>query len=180
MGDIGCYTLGASAPLNAMDATICMGASISSLHGFNKIRGRESEKKSVAVIGDSTFMHSGMTSLVNVAYNASNSTVIILDNSITGMTGHQQNPTTGMNLKGDPASKVCLEDLCKAIGIKRVRVVDPYNMAETSVGSVPAPSSSSKTKLDLLAESKTDTIFFICAEKVERLCSIDCSSPISV
>ena len=131
MGDIGCYTLGASAPLNAMDATICMGASISSLHGFNKIRGRESEKKSVAVIGDSTFMHSGMTSLVNVAYNASNSTVIILDNSITGMTGHQQNPTTGMNLKGDPASKVCLEDLCKAIGIKRVRVVDPYNMAET-------------------------------------------------
>ena len=131
MGDIGCYTLGASAPLNAMDATICMGASISSLHGFNKVRGRESEKKAVAVIGDSTFMHSGMTSLVNVAYNASNSTVIILDNSITGMTGHQQNPTTGMNLKGDPASKVCLEDLCKAIGIKRVRIVDPYNMAET-------------------------------------------------
>ncbi len=131
MGDIGCYTLGASAPLNAMDATICMGASISSLHGFNKVRGKESEKKAVAVIGDSTFMHSGMTSLVNVAYNASNSTVIILDNSITGMTGHQQNPTTGMNLKGDPASKVCLEDLCKAIGIKRVRIVDPYNMAET-------------------------------------------------
>ncbi len=131
MGDIGCYTLGASAPLNAMDATICMGASISSLHGFNKVRGKEAEKNSVAVIGDSTFMHSGMTSLVNVAYNASNSTVIILDNSITGMTGHQQNPTTGYNLKGDVASKVCLEDLCKALGIQRVRVVDPYNMAET-------------------------------------------------
>ena len=108
-----------------------MGASISSLHGFNKVRGKEAEKNSVAVIGDSTFMHSGMTGLVNVAYNASNSTVIILDNSITGMTGHQQNPTTGYNLKGDVASKVCLEDLCKAIGIERVRVVDPYNMANT-------------------------------------------------
>ncbi|MDO5560724.1 MAG: indolepyruvate ferredoxin oxidoreductase subunit alpha [Oscillospiraceae bacterium] len=131
LGDIGCYTLGASAPLNAMDATICMGASISTLHGFNKAMGEEGEKNTVAVIGDSTFMHSGMTGLVNIAYNATNSTVIILDNSITGMTGHQQNPTTGYNLKGDVASKVCLEDLCKAIGINRVRVVDPYNMAET-------------------------------------------------
>ena len=130
-GDIGCYTLGATAPLCAMDSTICMGASISGLHGFNKIRGAESEKKSVAVIGDSTFMHSGMTGLVNIAYNATNSTVIILDNSITGMTGHQQNPTTGKNLKGDPAAAVNLEELCKAIGIKSVRVVDPYHMAET-------------------------------------------------
>ncbi|MBQ9956527.1 MAG: indolepyruvate ferredoxin oxidoreductase subunit alpha [Ruminococcus sp.] len=130
-GDIGCYTLGASAPLSAMDTTICMGASISALHGFNKARGAESEGKSVAVIGDSTFMHSGMTGLVNIAYNNSNSTVIILDNSITGMTGHQQNPTTGKNLKGDPASAVNLEELCKAIGIKRVRVVDPYKLAET-------------------------------------------------
>ncbi|MBR6044873.1 MAG: indolepyruvate ferredoxin oxidoreductase subunit alpha [Ruminococcus sp.] len=130
-GDIGCYTLGATAPLCAMDTTICMGASISGLHGFNKARGAESEKKSVAVIGDSTFMHSGMTGLVNIAYNASNTTVIILDNSITGMTGHQQNPTTGKNLKGDPAAAVNLEELCKAIGIKSVRVVDPYHMAET-------------------------------------------------
>ncbi|MBR3902019.1 MAG: indolepyruvate ferredoxin oxidoreductase subunit alpha [Ruminococcus sp.] len=130
-GDIGCYTLGAAAPLNAMDTTICMGASISGLHGFNKARGAESEHKSVAVIGDSTFMHSGMTGLVNIAYNNSNSTVIILDNSITGMTGHQQNPTTGKNLKGDPAAAVNLEELCKAIGIKRVRVVDPYKLAET-------------------------------------------------
>ena len=130
-GDIGCYTLGASAPLNAMDTTICMGASISALHGFNKARGEESEHKSVAVIGDSTFMHSGMTGLVNIAYNSTNSTVIILDNSITGMTGHQQNPTTGKNLKGDPAAAINLEQLCKAIGIKRVRVVDPYNLAET-------------------------------------------------
>ena len=130
-GDIGCYTLGATAPLNAMDSTICMGASISALHGFNKALGEKAEKNSVAVIGDSTFMHSGMTSLVNVAYNATNSTVIILDNSITGMTGHQQNPTTGKNLKGDPAAAVNLVDLCHAIGIKSVRVVDPYHMAET-------------------------------------------------
>ncbi len=130
-GDIGCYTLGAVAPLNAMDTTICMGASISGLHGFNKARGVESEQKSVAVIGDSTFMHSGMTGLVNVAYNASNSTVIILDNSITGMTGHQQNPTTGYNIKGDPAAKVNLEALVKALGIDRVRVVDPYDLKET-------------------------------------------------
>lgn len=130
-GDIGCYTLGAAAPLCAMDTTICMGASISGLHGFNKARGKDAEKKSVAVIGDSTFMHSGMTGLVNIAYNATNSTVIILDNSITGMTGHQQNPTTGKNLKGDPAAAVNLEELCHAIGIKSVRVVDPYHMAET-------------------------------------------------
>ena len=130
-GDIGCYTLGATAPLSAMDTTICMGASISALHGYNKALGKEAEKKSVAVIGDSTFMHSGMSGLVNIAYNATNSTVIILDNSITGMTGHQQNPTTGKNLKGDPAAAVNLEDLCHAIGIKSVRVADPYNMAET-------------------------------------------------
>lgn len=128
LGDIGCYTLGAVAPLNALDSTLCMGASVSGLHGFNLARGEESEGKSVAVIGDSTFMHSGMTGLVNIAYNATNSTVIILDNSITGMTGHQQNPTTGYNIKGDPAAKVDLEALCHALGINRVRVVDPYDL----------------------------------------------------
>ena len=127
-GDIGCYTLGAVPPLCALDSTLCMGASVSGLHGFNCARGDEAEKKSVAVIGDSTFMHSGMTGLVNVAYNATNSTVIILDNSITGMTGHQQNPTTGFNIKGDPAAKVDLEALCHALGINRVRVVDPYDL----------------------------------------------------
>jgi len=127
-GDIGCYTLGAVPPLGALDTTICMGASISGLHGFVKADSTEG-RKSVAVIGDSTFMHSGMTGLVNVAYNNSNSTVIIVDNSITGMTGHQQNPTTGMNLKGDPAAKIDLETLCRAIGIRRVRVVDPYDLA---------------------------------------------------
>ncbi len=129
LGDIGCYTLGAVAPLGAMDSTICMGASISGLHGFNKANGGESEGRTVAVIGDSTFMHSGVTGLINTAYNESNSTVIILDNSITGMTGHQQNPTTGYNLKGDPCAKIDLESLCRAVGIHRVRVVDPYDLA---------------------------------------------------
>lgn len=128
LGDIGCYTLGAVAPLSAMDMTLCMGASVSGIHGFNKARGEETEGKTVAVIGDSTFMHSGMTGLANIAYNQSNSTVIILDNSITGMTGHQQNPTTGYNIKGDPAGKIDLESLCKAMGFNRVRVVDPYDL----------------------------------------------------
>ena len=128
LGDIGCYTLGAVAPLAAMDMTLCMGASVSAVHGFNKARGAESEGKTVAVIGDSTFMHSGMTGLANIAYNQSNSTVIILDNSITGMTGHQQNPTTGYNIKGDPAGKIDLEALCRAMGFTRVRVVDPYDL----------------------------------------------------
>ncbi len=128
LGDIGCYTLGAVAPLSAMEMTACMGASISGIHGFNKALGAESENKTVAVIGDSTFMHSGMTGLANIAYNGSNSTIIILDNSITGMTGHQQNPTTGYNIKGDPAGKIDLETLCRAIGFERVRVVDPYDL----------------------------------------------------
>ncbi|MBO4734384.1 MAG: indolepyruvate ferredoxin oxidoreductase subunit alpha [Clostridia bacterium] len=130
LGDIGCYTLGATPPLCALDSTLCMGASVSGIHGFNKARGADSENKTVCVIGDSTFMHSGMTGLVNIAYNASNSVVIILDNSITGMTGHQQNPTTGYNIKGDPAAKVNLEKLCNSLGINRVRVVDPYNLSE--------------------------------------------------
>lgn len=134
-GDIGCYTLGAVAPLNAMDLNVCMGASCSGLHGFNKAIGEEAESNSVGVIGDSTFMHSGMTGITDISYNMSNSTVIILDNSITGMTGHQQNPTTGKNLRGEPAGKVDLEALCRALGFNRVRVVDPYDLAavETAV-----------------------------------------------
>jgi indolepyruvate ferredoxin oxidoreductase alpha subunit len=130
LGDIGCYTLGSVAPLSAMDMTLCMGASISGLHGFNKALGKDAEAKTVAIIGDSTFMHSGMTGLATVAYNQSNSTIIIVDNSITGMTGHQQNPTTGKNLYGEPAGKVDLEALVKALGINSVKVVDPYNIAE--------------------------------------------------
>ena len=129
MGDIGCYTLAANAPLHAIEAVECMGASISSIHGFNKASGAEAEGKTVAVIGDSTFMHSGMTGLANIAYNRSNSTVIILDNSITGMTGHQQNPTTGYTIKGEPAGKIDLETLCRAMGISRVRVVNPNDLA---------------------------------------------------
>lgn len=127
-GDIGCYTLGAVAPLNAMDLNVCMGASCSGLHGFNKAMGEAGESNSVGVIGDSTFIHSGMTGIIDISYNMSNSTVIILDNSITGMTGHQQNPTTGKNLRGEPAGKVDLEALCKALGFNRVRVVDPYDL----------------------------------------------------
>lgn len=130
IGDIGCYTLGAVAPLNAVDSVICMGASVSGIHGFNKANEGKTDGNTVAVIGDSTFMHSGMTGLVNIAYNDSHSTVIILDNSITGMTGHQQNPTTGFNLKGDPAAKVDLEALCHALGIRRVTVVDPYDLSQ--------------------------------------------------
>ena len=129
LGDIGCYTLGAVPPLAALDTTICMGASISGMHGFTKAGGGEG-RKVVAVIGDSTFMHSGMTGLVNMAYNESGGTVIIVDNSITGMTGHQQNPTTGFNLKGDPCTKIDLESFCRAIGIRRVRVVDPYDLQQ--------------------------------------------------
>ncbi len=130
LGDIGCYTLGAVPPLAAIDTTICMGASVSGLHGFLKAGGPGAQGKTVAVIGDSTFMHSGITGLVNIAYNESNATVIILDNSITGMTGHQQNPTTGFNLKGDPCTKIDLESLCRSVGIRRVRVVDPYDLAQ--------------------------------------------------
>jgi indolepyruvate ferredoxin oxidoreductase alpha subunit len=130
LGDIGCYTLGAVAPLAAVDSVICMGASVSGLHGFSKSQNGAMDNKTVAVIGDSTFMHSGITGLVNMAYNESNATVIIVDNSITGMTGHQQNPTTGFNLKGDPCAKIDLETLCRAVGIKRVRVIDPYNLEE--------------------------------------------------
>ena len=130
LGDIGCYTLGAVAPLAAVDSVICMGASVSGLHGFSKSQQGAVDNKTVAVIGDSTFMHSGITGLVNMAYNESNATVIIVDNSITGMTGHQQNPTTGFNLKGDPCAKIDLETLCRAVGIKRVRVIDPYNLSQ--------------------------------------------------
>ena len=128
-GDIGCYTLGALPPLGALDTTICMGASISGLHGFNQARGGDSAQKSVAVIGDSTFIHSGITGLIDITYNRGHSTVLVLDNSITGMTGHQQNPTTGLTLKNQPAPQVSIEKICGAAGVKRVRVVDPNELA---------------------------------------------------
>lgn len=129
-GDIGCYTLGALPPIQMIDTCVCMGASVSSLHGRNKVRPDEA-KKSVAVIGDSTFIHSGITGLINIAYNQTNSKVIVLDNSITGMTGHQQNPTTGKRINGDPTTAVDLTALAHAVGIERVIVVDPYDIPET-------------------------------------------------
>ena len=127
-GDIGCYTLGAVAPLSSVDTTICMGASISAAHGMVKARGKDFSKKLVAVIGDSTFMHSGVTGLIDIVYNKNNNTVIILDNSITGMTGHQENPTTGLTIRNEPTKQVDLVALCKAVGVSRVRVEDPFDV----------------------------------------------------
>ncbi|MCL2519158.1 MAG: indolepyruvate ferredoxin oxidoreductase subunit alpha [Oscillospiraceae bacterium] len=128
-GDIGCYTLGAAPPLNGMDTTLCMGASISAMHGYNKIR-PESAKQSVAVIGDSTFMHSGITGLIDITYNKGISTVVILDNSTTGMTGHQDNPSTTHTLKGEEVEQIMIEDICRASGVKNIRIVDPYDIVE--------------------------------------------------
>lgn len=130
-GDIGCYTLGAQAPLSMMDSCVCMGASVSALHGFNTARGEAQAAKSVAVIGDSTFIHSGITGLIDIAYNKGISTVIVLDNSITGMTGHQNNPANGLTIRNDPTVAVNLEALAHAIGIDSVRVVDPFDVKTT-------------------------------------------------
>lgn len=127
-GDIGCYTLGSLAPLNAMDTTICMGASIGNAIGMEKARGKDFARKLVAVIGDSTFIHSGITGLINTVYNKATTTTIILDNRTTGMTGHQDNPTTGLTLKGEAIQEVDLVLLAKAVGVKRVTVVDPFDL----------------------------------------------------
>ncbi|MDR1060271.1 MAG: indolepyruvate ferredoxin oxidoreductase subunit alpha [Clostridiales bacterium] len=127
-GDIGCYTLGAMPPLDAMDTCICMGASIGVAHGMDKARGPEFAGRTVAVIGDSTFLHSGVTGLMDVVYNKGNSTVLILDNSITGMTGHQQNPGTGYTIRSEETSRVDLEKLCEALGVRRIRTVDPFDV----------------------------------------------------
>ncbi len=126
-GDIGCYTLGALPPTQSLDTCVCMGASIGMMHGMEKAD-PESAAHTVAILGDSTFVHSGITGLVNMVYNQSTGTVIILDNSITGMTGHQQNPTTGKTLQGDQTTAIDVEALCAAIGIKRVRVADPFDL----------------------------------------------------
>lgn len=127
-GDIGCYTLGAVAPLESVDTTICMGASVSAALGMAKARGKEFNKKLVSVIGDSTFIHSGITGLIDIVYNKGANTVIILDNSITGMTGHQDNPTTGYTIRGEETVQVNLVTLCKAIGVKNVVVADPFDV----------------------------------------------------
>ena len=130
-GDIGCYTLGAVAPLNAIDTTLCMGASISGIHGFEKASPEDADK-SVAVIGDSTFMHSGITGLVNLTYNKGRATVMILDNSITAMTGHQHNPCTGYTLKGEAVHGLLPEKVCEGVGVspEHIRIVDPNETAE--------------------------------------------------
>lgn len=127
-GDIGCYTLGAVAPLSSVDTTICMGASVSAAHGMVKARGKEFSKQLVSVIGDSTFIHSGITGLIDIVYNKGNNTVIILDNSITGMTGHQDNPTTGLTIRKEKTVQVDLEALCRSVGVRRVRVEDPFDI----------------------------------------------------
>lgn len=127
-GDIGCYSLGCAKPLDAIDSIICMGASISAQHGMEKARGREFAQQSVAVLGDSTFLHSGVTGLMDVVYNKGTTTVIILDNSITGMTGHQDNPATGFTIKGEPTRQVNLVTLCNAVGIDKVAVADPFDV----------------------------------------------------
>ena len=127
-GDIGCYTLGAVAPLSSIDTTICMGASVSAALGMAKARGEEFAKKTVSVIGDSTFIHSGITGLIDIVYNKGINTVIILDNSITGMTGHQDNPTTGYTIRGEETKQVNLLTLCKAVGVEHVVVADPFDL----------------------------------------------------
>lgn len=127
-GDIGCYTLGAVAPLASVDSTICMGASISAAHGMSTIRGKEFNKKLVSVIGDSTFMHSGITALSDIVYNKGCNTIIILDNSITGMTGHQDNPTTGKTIRGEATKQVNLIQLCEALGVEHITVADPFDV----------------------------------------------------
>ncbi len=127
-GDIGCYTLGSLPPTSAMDVCLCMGASISMAHGFAKAGGREMEKDVVAVIGDSTFFHSGITGLINMVYNGCKGTVMILDNRITGMTGHQHNPCTGFNAKGEPAPEIDIKAVCQSIGIKNIVEIDPFEL----------------------------------------------------
>lgn len=129
-GDIGCYTLGAVAPLSSIDTTICMGASVGAALGMAKARGEEFAKKTVSVIGDSTFIHSGITGLIDIVYNKGINTVIILDNSITGMTGHQDNPTTGYTIRGEETKQVNLITLCKAVGVESVVVADPFDLKE--------------------------------------------------
>jgi indolepyruvate ferredoxin oxidoreductase alpha subunit len=130
-GDIGCYTLGFMPPLSAMDTCICMGASIGMAIGVTKVVSEEERKKVVAVIGDSTFLHTGINGLMDMVYNDVPATVIILDNSITAMTGRQENPASGFTLKNQPASRIDIAELCKAMGVRNVRTIDPYDLAAT-------------------------------------------------
>ncbi|MFP4016324.1 MAG: thiamine pyrophosphate-dependent enzyme [Halanaerobiales bacterium] len=129
-GDIGCYTLGALPPTESMDTCVCMGGGVSLAHGMEKAQGKEFAKKTIGVVGDSTFIHSGITGLIDIVYNKGISTIMILDNSITGMTGHQDNPTTGYTIKGEPTKQVDLIKLCNSLGIEKVEVADPFDLVE--------------------------------------------------
>ncbi len=128
-GDIGCYTMGALSPTDALDTCLCMGASVGMSHGFDKARGKEFIQKTVAVIGDSTFIHSGITGLINAVYNRSSMTMLILDNSTTGMTGHQPNPATGIDIYGQQTAQISLEQMCAACGVEHIVSVDAFDMA---------------------------------------------------
>lgn len=173
LGDIGCYTLGALPPLAAIDTTICMGAGVGMALGMEKVRGKDFSKKTVAVIGDSTFIHSGITGLIDVFYNKGCTTTIILDNHITAMTGHQQNPLTGFTVKGEPTNKVDLEMLVKGIGIKRVTVVDPfdvkgfYDVLKAELAAEEPSVIIARRPCELLLKGEKDT-YFIDAERCLR------------
>lgn len=178
MGDIGCYTLGSSAPHSAMDTCICMGASIGMTHGIDKARGAEFTENIVGIIGDSTFMHSGITGLMNIVYNKGLSTIIIADNSTTGMTGHQDHPATGKTLKGESATEIDIPTLCRAVGVKHVVVVDAYDMQkiESSIKEEIIKNEPSviitKAPCKLLNKEKSDT-YSVCEEVCNNcgLCS---------
>lgn len=131
MGDIGCYTLGALPPLNAMDTCLCMGAGVSMAYGTERATAGKAAEKTIAVIGDSTFVHSGITGLINIVYNQGITTICILDNHTTAMTGHQPHPATGKTLEGQPTMQLDFVKLCEAVGVKRVRNVNPFNLEET-------------------------------------------------
>jgi indolepyruvate ferredoxin oxidoreductase, alpha subunit len=185
LGDIGCYTLGALPPLECMDTCICMGAGVGMIHGAEKARGREFSKRSVAVIGDSTFVHSGITGLIDIIYNKGSSTIIILDNSITGMTGHQDNPTTGRTIKGEETSSLDLAALCTAIGVKNVRVCDPYltkefeKIIKEEINKDEASVVIAKRPCALLKSSVADRPYHVIKEKCRycRIClKIGCPS----
>lgn len=179
-GDIGCYTLGAVAPLSAVDTTMCMGSSISTLHGMEKAKGREYIRNWVAAIGDSTFLHTGINSLLNMVYNHASGTVMILDNSTTGMTGHQDHAATGKTLMGDPAYAVDIPGLCKAMGVPNVRVVNAFDIAglEQTVKEETAKDQVSViiTKSPCVLLSKEKKPLYIAREDMCRKCGM-CMKP---
>ena len=167
-GDIGCYTLGAVAPLSVLDTCICMGSSISSLHGMEKGRGKDYIKNWVAVIGDSTFLHTGVNSLINLVYNKSSATVMILDNRTTGMTGHQEHAATGKTLKGEETYAIDLEELCRAIGVPKVITVDAFDVKTLELAVREATSSDVLTVIIAKAPC-----VLIKGQKYPNLCKVD-------